>query len=121
MTKSEFRALIREEVRKVLRAPKRKLRETYMDDNNMYLDEFNRLDPATLKKLDALVKASDEETVASDRIYDLVANIMSPDSFDHLYGWIEFYEEVSTKLKSRAPKLAKQAAEILSIIKTLEK
>ncbi len=46
---------------------------------------------------------------------------MAPDSFDHLYGWIEFYEEVSTKLRSKAPKLAKQATEILTIIKPLEK
>lgn len=121
---SEFRALIKEEVRKVLKESKttrRTLRETYMDDNNMYLDEFDQLDPATLKKLDALVKASDEATVASDRIYDLVSDIMGPDSFDHLYGWIEFYEEVSTKLKSKAPKLAKAADAILSIIKPLDK
>ena len=65
---SQFRALIKEEVRKVLKESKRKLRETYMDDNNIYLDEFNQLDTATLKKLDTLVKLSDEQTVETDEL-----------------------------------------------------
>ena len=100
---------------------KRKLRETYMDDQNLYLDDFNQLDPATLKKLDTLVKLSDEQTVETDEIYDLTANYMSRDSFEDLYGWIDYYTAISTKLKSKAPKLAKTAAAILSIIKPLDK
>ena len=120
---SQFRALIKEEVRKVLKESKtrRSLKETYMDDQNLYLDIFDQLDPAKLKQLDALVKASDEATMETDEIYDLASNYMSRDSFEDLYGWIDYYTAVSTKLKSKAPKLAKAAAAILSIIKPLDK
>jgi len=118
---SQFRALIKEEVRKALKESKRPLRETYMDDQNLYLDVFDQLDPAKLKQLDALVKASDKATMETDEIYDLASNFMSRDSFEDLYGWIDYYTSVSTKLKSKAPKLAKAATAILSIIKPLDK
>jgi hypothetical protein len=121
---SEFKKLIREEVRKVIKESspvKRKLRESYMDDQNLYLDVFDQLDPAKLKQLDALVKASDEATMETDEIYDLASNYMSRDSFEDLYGWIDYYTAVSTKLRSKAPKLAKAATAILSIIKPLDK
>ena len=104
----------------VTESTKHKLRESYLDDQNLYLDDFNQLDPTKLKQLDALVKASDEATLETDEIYDLASNFMSRDSFDDLYGWIDYYTAVSTKLRSKAPKLAKAAAAILTIIKPLE-
>lgn len=128
MKVSEFRSLIREEVKNAIkenrlnnRFPNRKnlVKESYIKDVNLYINDFNKLDPETYNRLDSLMKTSDDYMQSNEKLMNMVDNIMHPDSFNDLPGWIMFYEDLQKLMKSKSPKLYKWATDILAILKTI--
>ena len=105
----ELKNLIREEIRRVLR-------EDYLKQNNLYIDEFGELSPADYKMLNSLIEKFDEMQDANDALFDFTGDIIDPQSFDDIAGYELFYSTVAKEGKRKFPKAADLASKITAIL-----
>jgi hypothetical protein len=109
MKLSQFRTLIREEVRKALK-------EDYIRKMNIYTDEFAQLSKPDYMQLNKLIQAFDKLVKTNPKFDDLVTDITSPGDHDDATVMMYFYDEVATEAKGKVPAGAKIASDIVKIL-----
>ena len=106
---SEFKKLIREEVRKVLR-------EDYLKQNNIFIDEFTKLSATDYKNLTTLIQQFDKMQEADESLFEFTSDYVDSESFSDIVGYELFYSTIAKKGKAKFPKAATVAAAITAIL-----
>ena len=106
---SEFKKLIREEVRKVLR-------EDYLKQNNIFIDEFTKLSATDYKNLTTLIQQFDKMQEADESLFEFTSDYVDLESFSDIVGYELFYSTIAKKGKAKFPKAATVAAAITAIL-----
>ncbi len=113
MKLSQFRALIREEIRKELKA--RPLNEDYIRKMNLYDPAFKNLSPQDYQKLNTLMQQFDK-MMNDDDLFELVSDVTDPRSLADAANWRDHFETVADEVSSEFPKAAKLATGIAAIV-----
>jgi hypothetical protein len=114
MKLSQFRTLIREEIRKELKA--RPLNEDYIRKMNLYDPAFKNLSPQDYQKLNTLMQQFDKMMNANDDLFELVSDVTDPQSLADAANWRDHFETVADEVKSKFPIAAKLAKGIAAIV-----
>jgi len=112
MKLSQFKSLIREEVKKVLN-------EDYIRKMNLYTDEFDQLSSQDYNKLSKLIQHLDKVGDTNKKFDTVVMNISSYGDFDDASSMLDYYYELAKKAKSLFPNEAKMASEIVKILEPI--
>jgi hypothetical protein len=109
MKTSEFRKLIREEIRKALR-------EDYLKQNNLYNDDFAKLSPQDYQTLVKLMQQFDNMQEKNDALFDFTSDYVDDMTYEDAANVELFYSTIAKKGKAMFPKESKVAAAIAAIV-----
>ena len=112
MKLSQFRSLIREEIKNVLK-------EDYLKSNNLYISEFRKLSPEDYATLVKLIQQFDKMQETNDKLFDFTSEYIDSETFSDSAGYELFYSSVAKKAAGKFPKAAAVAGEITKILQKL--